>query len=137
MPSGKAMRDVNPNPTSVGPVQIKGNHVANVVGTYQRPQVASQFSVTQLNSKRRSKLFVKKIERSNKNIMSLIDLYRNRPALWDWKLKEYKDCNKIHDAFVKIAISFGVAEENVEKWPKIFICQVKNKRDNIKTGIGS
>ncbi|CAH1106316.1 unnamed protein product [Psylliodes chrysocephalus] len=47
--------------------------------------------------------------------MPLIDLYRDRPVMWNCRLKEYKDRNKRHDAVIEIAVSFGVEKEEVER----------------------
>ncbi|KAJ8929167.1 hypothetical protein NQ314_018170 [Rhamnusium bicolor] len=80
------------------------------------------------------------MEWSNEKVMSLIDLYRDRPVLWNCRLKEYKDRNKRHDAFVEIAVSFGGGKEEVERKLKNLICQfsreVKKERDSVKSGTG-
>jgi hypothetical protein len=54
------------------------------------------------------------MECTNDKVISLIELYRNWPVLWDCRLKAYKDRNKRHDALMEIAVSFGVGEEEVE-----------------------
>ena len=65
---------------------------------------------------------------SNEKVISLINLYRDRGVLWNCKLNEYKDRNN-----VEIAVSFGVAKEEVERKIKNLIChfsrEVKKKRD--------
>ena len=45
------------------------------------------------------------MEWTNDKVISLIELYHNRPVLWDCRLKEYKDCNKRHDALMEIVVS--------------------------------
>nr|CAD7574354.1 unnamed protein product [Timema californicum] len=47
------------------------------------------------------------MEWSNERAISLIDLYRSRPVLWDCVLSEYRDPNKRHDALMELAVSFG------------------------------
>jgi hypothetical protein len=63
-----------------------------------------------------------KMESTNDKVISLIELYRNRPVLWDCRLKEYKDRNKRYDTLVEIAVSFGVGEGEVERKLKNLIC---------------
>jgi hypothetical protein len=63
-----------------------------------------------------------RMEWTNDKVISLIELYRNRPVLWDCRLKEYKDRNKRHDALMEIAVSFGVREEEIDRKLKNLIC---------------
>jgi hypothetical protein len=80
------------------------------------------------------------MEWTNDKIIPLIELYRNRPVLWDCRLKEYKDHNKRHDALMEIAVSFGVGEEEVERKLKNSIChfsrEIRKERDSTKSGAG-
>jgi hypothetical protein len=81
------------------------------------------------------------MEWTNDKVISLIELYRNQPVLWDCRLKEYKDRKKRHDALMQIAVSFGVGEEEVERKLKNLIChfsrETKKERDSTKRGAGS
>jgi hypothetical protein len=61
------------------------------------------------------------MEWSNEKVLNLIELYRDRPVLWDCRLKEYKDRNKKMDAILEIAVSFGVEKEEIERKIKIKI----------------
>lgn len=73
--------------------------------------------------------------------MPLIDLYRDQPVLWNCTLKEYKGKNKRHNVFVEIAMSFGMAKEEVEREMKNLICtfsrEVKKERASVKSGAGN
>ena len=72
------------------------------------------------------------MEWSNK-VISLINLYRDRPVLWNCILNEYKDRNKRHEGFVEIAVSFGVAREEVERKIKNLICHFSRQiKKNLK-----
>ncbi len=55
------------------------------------------------------------MEWSNELVFTLIEMYRNRPNLWDCKLKEYKDKNKRHDALMEIANHFKVEKSEIER----------------------
>lgn len=58
----------------------------------------------------RSSVWGNKVVCTNQKLMT----YRNRPVLWDCRLKVYKNRNQKRDAFVEIAVSFGVSKEEVE-----------------------
>ncbi|XP_069673312.1 uncharacterized protein [Periplaneta americana] len=81
------------------------------------------------------------MEWTNDKAMSLIELYRDRPVLWDSRLKGYKDRNKRHNALMEIANSLGVGKEEVERKLKNLIChfsrEIKKERDSTKSGAGS
>jgi hypothetical protein len=67
------------------------------------------------------------MEWTNDKVVSLIELYRNRPVLWDCRLKAYKGRNKRHDALMGIAVSFGVREEEVERKLKNLVCHFSRR----------
>jgi len=81
------------------------------------------------------------MEWSNEKVLNLIELYRDRPVLWDCRLKEYKDRNKKMDAILEIAVSFGVEKEEIERKIKNLVChlsrELKKERDSKKSGAGS
>ncbi|KAL4149796.1 hypothetical protein QTP88_003660 [Uroleucon formosanum] len=64
-----------------------------------------------------------------------------RPILWDCKLKGYKDRKKRHDAFIEIAVSFGVEKDEIERKLKNLLChlsrEMKKEKDSIKSGGGT
>ena len=57
----------------------------------------------------------KKMEWSKEKVISLINLYHDRPILWNCKINKYKNGKTRIDSFVKIAVSFVVAKEEVER----------------------
>ncbi|KAF5286323.1 hypothetical protein FQA39_LY04221 [Lamprigera yunnana] len=73
------------------------------------------------------------MEWTNAKVCELIELYRDRPVLWDCRLKEYKDRNKKQDALQEIADTFGVDKKVVEKKIKNVVChflrEIKRERD--------
>ena len=81
------------------------------------------------------------MEWTNDKVVNLIDLYRNRPVLWDCRLKEYKDRNKRMDALLEIAFSFGVEKGEIERKIKNLVChfsrELKREREVSKSGAGS
>ncbi|KAF5304268.1 hypothetical protein FQA39_LY09795 [Lamprigera yunnana] len=81
------------------------------------------------------------MEWTNAKVCELIELYRNRPVLWDCRLKEYKDRNKKQDALQEIADTFGVDKQVVEKKIKNVVChflrEIKRERDSSKPGAGN
>lgn len=81
------------------------------------------------------------MEWSSKKVLSLIEMYRRRPVLWNCKLKEYKDRKKRRDAFVEIALSFGVEKEEIERKLKNLIChfsrEIKKEKDSVKSASGT
>ncbi|GFG39776.1 hypothetical protein Cfor_04916 [Coptotermes formosanus] len=72
------------------------------------------------------------MEWTNDKVISLIELYRNRPVLWDCRLKQYKERNKRHDALMEIAVSFGVGEEEIERKLKNLICHFSKKKETVR-----
>lgn len=81
------------------------------------------------------------MEWTNAKVCELIELYRDRPVLWDCRLKEYKDRNKKQDALQEIADTFGVDKQVVEKKIKNLVChflrEIKRERDSSKSGAGN
>ncbi|KAF5296632.1 hypothetical protein FQA39_LY12460 [Lamprigera yunnana] len=81
------------------------------------------------------------MEWTNAKVCELIELYRDRPVLWDCRLKEYKDRNKKQDALQEIADTFGVDKQVVEKKTKNVVChflrEIKRERDSSKSGAGN
>ncbi|KAF5299150.1 hypothetical protein FQA39_LY02323 [Lamprigera yunnana] len=81
------------------------------------------------------------MEWTNAKVCELIELYRDRPVLWDCRLKEYKDRNKKQDALQEIADTFGVDKQVVEKKIKNVVChflrEIKRERDSSKSGAGN
>jgi len=81
------------------------------------------------------------MEWPNEKVLTLIELYRSRPVLWDCKLKDYKDRNKRHDAFIEIAVSFGVEKDEIERKLKNLLChlsrEIKKEKDSVKSGGGT
>jgi len=55
------------------------------------------------------------MEWSNEKLLTLIELYHSLPILWDCKLKDYKDRNKRHDAFIEIAVRFGAEKKKLKE----------------------
>ncbi|KAG5872987.1 hypothetical protein JTB14_025353 [Gonioctena quinquepunctata] len=53
------------------------------------------------------------MEWTNEKVINLINLYWDRPVLWDCRLKDYKDRNKKMDALLEIADQ-QTSDENVE-----------------------
>ncbi|KAF5271925.1 hypothetical protein FQA39_LY07942 [Lamprigera yunnana] len=81
------------------------------------------------------------MEWTNAKVCELIELYRDRPVLWDCRLKEYKDRNKKQDALQEIADTFGVDKQVVERKIKNVVChflrEIKRERDSSKSGAGN
>ncbi|KAF5293220.1 hypothetical protein FQA39_LY13688 [Lamprigera yunnana] len=81
------------------------------------------------------------MEWTNAKVCELIELYRDRPVLWDCRLKEYKDRNKKQDALQEIADTFVVDKQVVEKKIKNVVChflrEIKRERDSSKSGAGN
>ncbi|KAG8332140.1 uncharacterized protein LOC124372360 [Homalodisca vitripennis] len=81
------------------------------------------------------------MEWTNDKVCQLIELYRDKPVLWDCRLKGYKDRNKKQDALQEIADVFGVDKAVVEKKIKNLVChflrEIKKERDSSKSGAGN
>ena len=81
------------------------------------------------------------MEWTNDKVINLIYLYRDRPVLWDCRLKEYKDRNKRMDALLEIAFSFGVEKGEIERKIKNLVCpfsrELKREREVSRSGTGS
>lgn len=77
---------------------------------------------------------------TNDKVCNLINLYRDRPILWDCRQRDYKDRNKKLDAMLEIAVSFGVNKEEVQRKIKNLVChflrEVKKERESNKSGAG-
>lgn len=74
-------------------------------------------------------------------MLKLIEMYRDRPVLWDCRLSEYKDSNKRHDAFTEIAVAFEVDKTEIEKKIRglltVFAREVKKEKDSRRSGAGA
>lgn len=75
---------------------------------------------------------------TNAEVFELINLYRERPILWNFHLKDYKNKKKKKAAVLEIVNSLNVSKKEVER--KIrnllshFSREVKRERDSIKSG---
>lgn len=58
---------------------------------------------------------MKMAEWSNKKVFRLIQMYRDRPALWDSKHENFKDKAKRHEEMRKIALCLGESKEEVDR----------------------
>lgn len=78
------------------------------------------------------------MEWTNEKVLTLIDLYRDRPVLWDCRSKQHKDRSKRTDALMEIAVSFGVEKEEIDRKIKNLMChlsrELKKERDGKKCG---
>jgi len=80
------------------------------------------------------------MEWTNENSLKLIELYRDRPVLWDCRLSDYKNRNKRADALLEISVSFGVTKEEVERKLKNLVShfsrEIKKEKSSAKSGAG-
>ncbi|XP_018568535.1 uncharacterized protein LOC108908865 [Anoplophora glabripennis] len=58
---------------------------------------------------------MKMTEWTNKKVFHLIEMYRDRPALWDNKHEHYKDKAKRQEEMRKIAAYLGESKEEIER----------------------
>ncbi|KAG5873053.1 hypothetical protein JTB14_007690 [Gonioctena quinquepunctata] len=77
---------------------------------------------------------------TNEQTLTLIDLYRVRPILWDPTQMEYRNKNKRHDMMMEIAVALAIDKGDVEKKIKnlqtTFARERKKMKDSRKTGSG-
>ncbi|KAG5875074.1 hypothetical protein JTB14_004807 [Gonioctena quinquepunctata] len=77
---------------------------------------------------------------TNEQTLTLIDMYRVRPILWDPTQMEYGNKNKRHDMMMEIAVALAIDEGDVEKKIKnlqtTFARERKKMKDSRKTGSG-
>lgn len=82
-----------------------------------------------------------KMEWSNERVLTFIELYRDRPILWNCRLQIYKDRNKRHDALKEIAVFLGTTKDEVERKLKNllshFAREIKKEKEAVKSGSGS
>ncbi|KAG5866618.1 hypothetical protein JTB14_035095 [Gonioctena quinquepunctata] len=64
---------------------------------------------------------------TNEQTLTLIDMYRVRPILWDPTQMEYR--NKRHDMMMEIAVALAIDKGDVEKDKKFanYICSRKKE----------
>lgn len=55
------------------------------------------------------------MEWSEDKTLSLIEIYRERPLIWNSRLANYKNRNKRHDALLEISVSFGTDKDEIDK----------------------
>jgi len=81
------------------------------------------------------------MEWTNEKVLSLIDLYRDRPVLWDCRLKQYRNRNKRMDALLEISGRLRVEKEEIERKIKNLVChlsrELKKERESTKSGAGT
>lgn len=57
----------------------------------------------------------KKMEWKKEDVLKLIQMYHDRPVLWNQMLPQHKEKNARHDSLMEIAVSLGLGKEEVEK----------------------
>ncbi|XP_072386709.1 uncharacterized protein [Diabrotica undecimpunctata] len=81
------------------------------------------------------------MEWNEENTQNLLDMYHERPVLWNSRLADYKDRNKRRDALLEISVSFGVEKEEIKKKIRYllshFAREVKKEKDSEKSGNGT
>lgn len=81
------------------------------------------------------------MEWTSEQVIQLLNMYHQRPILWDCRLRDYKDRNKRHDALVEIAVSFGLVKDEVERKIKNLVShftrEVKKEKESAKSGVGT
>lgn len=55
------------------------------------------------------------MEWTDNMVLKLLDMYREREALWNCKLESYKNKNLRHNTLLEISESFGTSKEEIEK----------------------
>jgi hypothetical protein len=55
------------------------------------------------------------MEWSGESIFTLIEMYRDRPVLWNVKCEDYKNRNKNHDAWQDVSKVLNIERVEVEK----------------------
>jgi hypothetical protein len=78
------------------------------------------------------------MERSEDKTLNLIEMYRERPLLWNSRLTDYKNKNKSHDALLKISVSFRTDKGKIEKKIRYllshFAREIKKEKESAKKG---
>ncbi|KAG5863501.1 hypothetical protein JTB14_017424 [Gonioctena quinquepunctata] len=64
---------------------------------------------------------------TNEQTLTLIDMYRVRPILWDPTQMEYRNKNKTHDMMMEIAVASAIDKGDVEKKIANYICSRKKE----------
>ena len=85
-------------------------------------------------------LWFRAIEWTDANVLALIELYRNRPILWNCQLEDYKNKNFRHDALLEIASHLGVekgkAENKIKYLQTNLARELKKEKKSEGTGTG-
>lgn len=75
---------------------------------------------------------------SQEKVLLLIELYRERPILWDTKRKDYKDRNKKSDALTEISVVLNEEKEEVSRKMKNLIShfgrEIKKEKESLRSG---
>lgn len=74
---------------------------------------------------------------SNDIVYNLIELFRDKPLLWDASLEDYKDRNKKHDAWLAIAQSLNMDKAAVERKVKSLLTQFRRELNKPKSEDGT
>lgn len=78
------------------------------------------------------------MEWSEDKTLNLIEMYRERPFLWNSRLTDYKNRNKRHDALLEISVSFGTEKDEIEKKIRYllshFAREIKKEKESAKSG---
>lgn len=78
-------------------------------------------------------------EWKTEDVTHLLEMYRDRPNLWNCKADTYKDRNKRHDSLMEIAEYFKVPKEEIERKLKNLLSHFKRelKKEKTTSGTGS
>lgn len=77
------------------------------------------------------------MELSREKVCQLIDLYYERPVLWDQTLSDYKNKFKKNDAWCEISKIMNIDKADIEKKMKNVIGQFYRECRKTKSGAGT
>lgn len=77
------------------------------------------------------------MEWDKENVCLLIDLYREKPVLWDPTNPDYKNRNRKHDAWGAIAATMDMSRDEVEGKMRKLIGQFNRESKKGKSGSGA
>lgn len=77
------------------------------------------------------------MEWTNTNVNQLIELYREHEVLWNTALSDYKNRNKKHEAWTRIANYFQTDKDKVEKKMRSLIGQFQREQKKLTSRVGT
>lgn len=104
-----------PRPTRISSVPIKENRTELKLDTLCGRAARCRSASNRCSGGFFNLVYIRNMNWTDEKTLTLIEMYRARPLLWDSYNPNYKNRNKRHDMLLELAEAFGVDKQEMER----------------------